>query len=142
MTNNRDADRIAALEAKIEKLEGALSAKEDKPEPKPAFVEKPYQRYDPTEGMCMPLSALHAMVEHPCNQVMGGVIRDRHAPTGRPGMIPSSQSSGSSGGAGGQVTPGYVHEIPHGPQPGIELIDRGVNAALPHGPEWGKGKKG
>jgi hypothetical protein len=35
---------------------------------------------------------------------------------------------------------GVAREIPFGPQPNIDLIDRGVNAALPHGPGWAKDK--
>jgi hypothetical protein len=68
-------------------------------------------------------------------------LRDARAPTGpsSQGAIPSSQqlSNVRTGGAGS----GWVDPRPLGPQPGIDLIDRGVNAALPHGPEWGKEKK-
>jgi hypothetical protein len=75
------------------------------------------------------------------DHIVRGVVNDRHAPTGpsSQGVIPSSQSVSNvhTGGRGS----GWSHEIPLGPQPGIDLIDRGVNAALPHGPEWGKEKK-
>jgi hypothetical protein len=131
MTKN-DEDELAALKARISELEAKVS-----PPPKKEFVPEPYQRYDPTEGMRMPPSALREMAQHPCNQVMRGVIQDRHAPTGRPGMIPSSGSGGPPS-SSKSSTPGWVDPRPLGPQPGIDLIDKGVNAALPHGPEWGK----
>jgi hypothetical protein len=137
-----DKDELAALKKRVEELE----AKAKPPEPAKPFVPAPYQRYDPTEGMRMPPSALREMVQHPCNQVMRGVILDRHAPTGRPGMIPSQQSSGGGGSGGpsaGDGT-GWANEVKIGVPGGArtqELIERQVNAALPHGPEWGK-KKG
>src|SRR5215469_18800475 len=91
MTNKSE---LAALRKRNEQLEKRIEQLEEKakppPEPKP-FIPEPYQRYDPTAGMSMPPSALREMAGHPCNQVMRGVIQDRHAPTGRPGMIPSSQ---------------------------------------------------
>ena len=70
------------------------------------------------------------------------IVHDNRAPTGpsAQGIIPSSQQM-SNVRAGGSTTPGYVDPRPLGPQPGIDLIDRGVNAALRHGPEWGKEKK-
>jgi hypothetical protein len=130
-----DKDDIAALRKRVEELE----AKAKPPEPEKPFVPAPYQRYDPTAGMSMPPSALREMAGHPCNQVMRGVIQDRHAPTGRPGMIPTQPATGESGGAAN--TSGWRDATPISPPPGIDLIDRAVNAALPHGPEWGKEKK-
>jgi hypothetical protein len=112
MTND---EKIAALTKRIEELE-AKSA----PPAKPAFVPPPYQRYDPTEGMRMPPSALQAMVGHPCNQVMAGVIQDRHAPNS-PGMIPASQQASAP--VPSSSTPGYVDPRPLGPQPGIFHVD-------------------
>jgi len=77
----KQADELAALKKEVAALKEALSGKADKPEPKKEFVPQPYERYDPTEGMRMPLSALQAMVQDPSNQVMPGVLQDRHAPT-------------------------------------------------------------
>ena len=96
-----DKDELASLRKRIEELE----AKSSPPAPAKPFVPKPYQRYDPTEGMRMPPSALQAMAGHPCNQVMPGVIQDRHAPTGRPGMIPTGDVRGSAGHGTGYVDP-------------------------------------
>jgi len=136
-----DKDRIAALErdnAELKNDLAELKAKVDPPKPKP-FKPEPYQQYDPTAGMCMPPSATQAMVAAEPRGFMAGVVRDnRNAPTSPTGMIPASQSGG--GVREKSSTPGYVDPRPLGPQPGIDLIDRGVNAALPHGPEWGKKK--
>jgi hypothetical protein len=131
MTKNDD-DELAALKARVEELE----RKAKPPEPEKPFVPAPYQRYDPTAGMSMPPSALRAMVAAEPRGFMAGVVHDNRAPTGRPGMIPQEQVSGPRASAGDGK--GWAREIPLGPQPGIDLIDRGVNAALPHGPEWGK----
>ena len=62
------------------------------------------------------------------------------------GTVQSPSMSGTAGQVtgvhlGGNApvnTSGYVDPRPLGPQPGIDLIDRAVNAALPHGPGWGK----
>ena len=112
MTDNKD-DELAALKKKLEELEAKVSP----PKPK-EFVPEPYQRYDPTEGMRMPPSALQAMAGHPCNQVMPGVIQDRHAPTGRPGMIPTGDVRGSAGHG-----TGYVDPRPLTNPPGTNWVD-------------------
>jgi hypothetical protein len=110
MTDNKD-DELAALKARVEELERAAKPTE----PEKPFVPAPYQRYDPTEGMSMPPSALREMAQHPCNQVMRGVIQDRHAPTGRLGMIPSSGSGGPPS-SSKSSTPGWIDPRPLGPQ--------------------------
>jgi hypothetical protein len=115
--NTDDKSELAALKKKVEELERKVSP----PEPKP-FTPAPYQRYDPTEGMRMPPSALAAMVNDPCNQVMRGVIQDRHAPTGRPGMIPTQPESGDVRPAAGDGK-GCVDPRPLGPPPGIGWVD-------------------
>jgi hypothetical protein len=47
---DKQVEEMAALRKRVEELE----AKANPPEPKP-FVPQPYQRYDPTAGMCMAL---------------------------------------------------------------------------------------
>jgi hypothetical protein len=87
MTNQ--TDEIAALKKEVEALKSALSGKEDKPQPKKEFKEQPYQRYDPTEGMSMPRSALEAMLSAEPRGFMKEVaLRDARAPQG-----PSSQGA-------------------------------------------------
>src|SRR6516225_6813289 len=110
-----DKDELASLRKRIEELE----AKSSPPAPAKPFVPKPFQRYDPTEGMRMPPSALQAMAGHPCNQVMRGVIQDRHAPTS-PGSIASGTGAPVPSSSS---TPGHVDPRPLGPQPGIEWVD-------------------
>jgi len=80
-------EELAALKKKVEELEAKLSP------PKP-FVPPPYERYDPTAGMCMPPSALRAMVAAEPRNFMRDVVRDNRAPSTPTGMIPRSQPSG------------------------------------------------
>jgi hypothetical protein len=56
-----------------------LKAKLDPPKP---FVPEPYQRYDPTEGMSMPPSALAAMVAAVPDRLIKDIVRDNQAPRG------------------------------------------------------------
>jgi hypothetical protein len=114
MTND---EKIAALEREVAELKAKVSPAPAKKE----FVPKPYQRYDPTEGMRMPPSALAEMAGHPCNQVMRDVIQDRHAPTSPGSMIPST------GGSAGDGT-GYVDPRPLSPPPGVAQADRLMDA--------------
>ena len=76
MTNKKQtADEIAALKKNVEELEAKLSP------PKP-FVPEPYQRYDPTAGMCMPPSALAAIVAAVPDRLIKEIVRDNQAPRG------------------------------------------------------------
>ena len=124
----KQKDEIAALRKRIEELE----AKAKPPEPEKPFVPQPYQRYDPTAGMCMPPSALAAMVAAVPDHVIREIaMRDNRAPTGRPGMIPTSQQS--TGGGGSANVPGsgtgWAHETPLGPPPGVAQADRLMDEA-------------
>jgi hypothetical protein len=113
-------DELAALKREVEELKAKLSP------PKP-FVPEPYQRYDPTAGMCMPPSALRAMVAAEPRGFMAGVVRDNRAPR-TPATLPSSQPTG--GGAAnvpGSGT-GWAHETPLGPPPGIRYVDAQLDA--------------
>jgi hypothetical protein len=117
-------EELAALRREVEELKAKLSP------PKP-FVPEPYQRYDPTEGMRMPPSALAAMVAAVPDRVIRDIaMRDNRAPTGRPGMIPTSQQSSGGGGSGnvpGSGT-GWAHETPIGPPPGLRYVDAQLDA--------------
>jgi len=131
MTNKKDElrklkARGAELEARIAKLEA-----DAKPEPPPKpFVPEPYQRYDPTANMCMPRSAMEAMVAAEPRGFMAGVVHDNRAPTGRPGAIPSStQVAGNRAPAnvpGGGT--GWVNPSPLSPPPGINYVDAQLDA--------------
>ena len=120
----KQSDELAALKKKVEELEAKLSP------PKP-FVSPPYERYDPTAGMCMPPSALRAMVAAEPKGFMAGVVRDnRGAPTGPTGAIPRSQQvtgAHPGGGVPGSGT-GWGHSTPLGPPPGVAQADRLMDA--------------
>jgi hypothetical protein len=116
MTDQKDD--IAALRKRIEELE----AKAKPPEAPKPFTPAPYQRYDPTEGMCMPPSALRAMIAAEPRGFMAGVIHDNRAPNS-PGMTPTSQSSGGPANVPGSGT-GWGHSTPLGPPPGVAQADR------------------
>jgi hypothetical protein len=112
-------DELAALKARVAELE----AKAKPPEP---FVPAPYQRYDPTEGMCMPPSALREMLAAEPRGFMKGVIGDNRAPQGRPGAIPSSQTVSNAPPAGGGS--GWVEPRPLSNPPGTNWVDAIVEA--------------
>ena len=116
-------DELAALKARVEELERANKP----PEP---FKPEPYEPIDWTARMSMPPSALAAMVNDPSNQVMRGVIQDRHAPTGRPGMIPATQGTADRAPANvpGSGT-GWGAATPLGPPPGVAQADRLMDEA-------------
>ena len=115
----KQTDEIAALKARVAVLERAGKP----PEP---FKPEPYQRYDPTAGMCMPPSALAAMVAAvPDHMLREIAMRDNRAPTGRPGMIPTNQQSSGGGGSANVLGSGtgWAHETPIDPPPGIHWVD-------------------
>jgi hypothetical protein len=99
-------EELAALKREVEELKARLSP------PKP-FVPKPHEPYDPTAGMCMPPSALRAMVAAEPRGFMQGVVRDNRAPTGPTGAIPRSQQQPTGGGpaTSGSGT-GWGHSTP------------------------------
>jgi hypothetical protein len=144
MTNDTDK-KIADLEREVE----ALKAAQPKPAKTWAEIEREnaehfdrmHQMRERQANSWMPPNAVQEMVAAEPRGFMAGVVHDNRAPTS-PGTIPRSEqpSNVRSSNVAGSGT-GWAHERPLGPQPGIDLIDRGVNAALPHGPEWGKGKK-
>jgi hypothetical protein len=121
MTNKRD-EEFAELRKRVAALERAATP----PEP---FKEVPYQKYDPTAGMCMPPSALRAMVEAVPENFMRDVVRDNRAPT-TPATIPQAQSTGGGGPANvsGSGT-GWGHSTPLGPPPGVAQADRLMDEA-------------
>ena len=121
MTNKRD-EEFAELRKRVAALERAATP----PEP---FKEVPYQKYDPTAGMCMPPSALRAMIAAEPRGFMAGVVRDnRGAPTGPTSAIPrSTDGGGGSANAPGSGT-GWAHETPIGPPPGLRYVDAQLDA--------------
>jgi hypothetical protein len=140
MTNK---DEIAALKKKVEELEAKFSPPQSTfvPESDAEHIDRMHRMRERQANSWMPPDAIREMVAaEPRGFMQGVALRDARAPQGPGTSIPSSQSV-SNVRTGGSATPGYVDPRPLGPQPGIDLIDRGVNAALPHGPAWGKEKK-
>jgi hypothetical protein len=120
MTNDANKE-IAALREEVAALKAALSGKEDKPPPKKEFVEQPYQRYDPTAGMCMPPSALQAMVAAEPRGFMSGVVRDNRAPNS-PSTIPRREQATGNVSAPSS-TPGWVAPTQLSNPPGTNWVD-------------------
>jgi hypothetical protein len=129
MTNaKKDAERLAQLEAEV----AALKAKVDPP--KSTFVEmsdaewrdKMHQAAERRANSWMPPNAVQAMANHPCNQVMGGVVNDRHAPN-TPGTLPRSQSVGNAQPV--ERGTGWSTPTPLRPPDGVAQADRLMDAA-------------
>ena len=113
-------DELAKLRREVEELKAKISPPKSEP-----FV--PPQRYDPTAGMCMPPSALREMVNAiPDHMIRDIAMRDNRAPTGRPGMIPSSQQPASSRPSGDGT--GWAREIPLGPSSHQRYVDTQLDA--------------
>jgi len=113
-------EELAALKREVEELKAKLAP------PKP-FVSEPYQRYDPTAGMCMPPSALAAMVAATPANFMRDVVRDNRAPSTPTGTIPRSTGGSGPANVPGSGT-GWAHETPIGPPPGLRYIDAQLDA--------------
>jgi hypothetical protein len=144
-----DKSEIAALRREVAELKAA------QPKPEPDWKERErgdaewrdqmHQLAEKRMANATPPSVRQYFANQDDRLVKEIALRDARAPTGpsSQGVIPSTQQlSNVHTGGSASPTPGYVEPRPLGPQPGIDLIDRAVNAALPHGPEWGKGKKG
>jgi len=118
MTNEEE---LAQLKARITELEARA-----KPPPPAPPAPKGYQRWDPTEGMSMPASALQEMAQAiPDSMVRDIAMRDGRAPAGpsSQGVIPSSQGL-SNVRTGGGGSSGWAREIPLSPPPGVNILDR------------------
>jgi len=132
-------EELASLRKRVEELEAKTKPPEKKPEFVPKtdaeWIDEMHQMRERRMSMATPPSVVRDLTVIP-DHIVKGIVQDRHAPTSATGMIPRSQSSGGPGPSAGSG--GYVDPRPLSPPPGIDLIDRAVNAALPHGPEWGK----
>jgi hypothetical protein len=118
---NKQAEEIAALKAEV----AALKAKVDPP--KSEFKPQPYQQYDPTANMCMPMSTMMEMARVVPTGMLRDIVHDNRAPTGRPGMIPEQPSNVRGDNVAGSGS-GWAHETPLGPPPGIQWVDRQLDA--------------
>ena len=133
----KQSDELAALRKRVEELERAAKPPENStfvPMSDAEWRDQMHQLAEKRMSIAHPPSMVrdwNVLDENLCK----GVREDRHAPTSATGMISQRAETGSK-----SSTPGYVDPRPLSPPPGIDLIDRAVNAALPHGPEWGKNK--
>jgi hypothetical protein len=126
--NQADVDRWKGKTmSEIEDLKKELKALKDQINPPPR---EPFHmpRFDPTEGMSMPRSAMQAMVD-----ASSSYMADLRADARKPNPVTASQSplsSSSSSQPTSQVQrgTGYRDAVPLGPPPGIEHCDRLVDA--------------
>jgi hypothetical protein len=145
MSDDNKDDELTSLKARISELEAKVSP------PKSDFVplsdaewrDRMHALAERRMAMATPPSVVREFAVLDDRLVKEIALRDARAPTGRPGMIPTDGSVGGRPSSGDGS--GWAKEIPIDVPGGTrtqELIERQVNAALPHGPEWGKGKKG
>jgi hypothetical protein len=131
-------DELSALKARIDQLERAAKPAEpvDWQKRIAEHQDEVHQMREGRMSMAMPPSVVREMTVLDDRMVKEITLRDARAPN-NPAMIPQSQQP-SRRDPVKSSTPGYSDPRKLGPQPGIDLIDRAVNAALPHGREWGK----
>src|SRR6516164_9097951 len=96
-------EEIADLKRQLAEVKDAMRAAQPKPKPTAEEEERAVREHmsrvhamrERQANAWMPPSAVHEMANHPCNQVMGGVVRDRHAPN-TAAMIPSSSQQSTA----------------------------------------------
>src|SRR6516164_9885809 len=128
---NKQADELAALKKKVEELEAKVDP------PKSTFVpmsdeewrDQMHQAAERRMSMAMPPSVHQYFADGVTAADCADLRQQARRPSGRPGMIPDQPTSGGSGDAPGNKS-GWRDATPIGPPPGIDLIDRAVNAAL------------
>jgi hypothetical protein len=136
--------KSAAQDAKIAELEAKVNP------PKSTFVPMTdaehrdwvYQMQERRMSMAMPPSVHQYFADGVTAADCADLRQQARRPTGRPGMIPNQPTATPAKSAGDGT--GWQNPIPIGVPGGTrtqELIERQVNAALPHGPEWGKKPK-
>jgi hypothetical protein len=139
------ADKIAALEREVAELKAAQPkpqpSREDQERATAKWIDEMHQMREGRMRFATPPEVVRDLTVLDDRMVKEIALRDARAPTGRPGAIPTEPGGGPPS-SSKSSTPGWIDPRPLGPQPGIDLIDKGVNAALPHGPEWGKGRGG
>jgi hypothetical protein len=122
-------EEIAALRKELDELKAKVSPPKSTfvPMSDAEWIDRMHQAAERRANSWMPPSTIQEMAQHQCNQVMGGVINDRHAPN-NPSMIPPSATSGASPRSAGSGT-GYVDPRPLRPPDGVAQADRLMDAA-------------
>jgi hypothetical protein len=142
------ADKIAALEKEV----AALKAKSTPTPTDPRetersiaeHIDRMHQMREGRMSFATPPSVAQYFSDGVTPADCADIRQQAHRPTGRPGMVPDSNVRGAGARASAGDGTGWAREVPIGVPGGTrthELIERAVNAALPHGPEWGKEKK-
>jgi hypothetical protein len=125
MANKKDEN--AELRARIEALEAAqpkpAPSHEDQARADAEWRDKMHQAAERRANTWMHPNAVQDLVAAEPKGFMAGVVHDNRAPSGRPGMIPSSQSSGSPARSAGDGT-GWVALTPLSPPPGVAQADK------------------
>src|SRR6266436_1079827 len=117
--------RIAALEAELKEAK-AKEAKAAEP-PKPR---QPWPKYDPTEGMMMPASAVKPMADLiPTPKPSPGFNAHSWAQTkpGVPGGFGEPPKTGTAKGV--KRGSGWVEPTPLSPVPGLKYVDQQIDVA-------------
>ena len=115
-------EKLEALRIKVEQQEAELKKLRDQINPPKS---EPYvmPRFDPTEGMSMPRSAMQAMID-----ASSSYMADLRADARRPNPVTEASSSTVRGTPTAQSQPqrgtGWRDEIPLSSPPGVELADR------------------
>jgi hypothetical protein len=127
MTDNKSADRLAALEAEV----AALKAAQPKPEPtweereaaSAKFRDEMHQMREGRMNFATPPSVVRDMAGGVTDADCADIKRASHRPQGpsSAGAIPSSQQVSNVRGAGGPA--GWQHEIPLSNPPGTNWVD-------------------
>jgi hypothetical protein len=129
MTDNKSD--LARAQLKAELIEEIKRELEPKPEKTWAEIERENaEHFDRVHAMrerqanaWSHPSAVQEMAQHPCNQVMRGVIQDRHAPTSPSMAGTSGQATHVHLGGGASSTPGWSDPTPLRPPEGIQWVD-------------------
>src|SRR5262245_60420960 len=110
-----EATELEALKKRVEELEKAAK-------PAEPFVPMPPFKFDPTEGMSMPRSAMMEMAKAIPESVMRGIVADARRPNPANPPTPSQPTTQVQRGSG------CIDERPLEPPPGISHIDAMVKA--------------
>jgi hypothetical protein len=145
-------EEIADLKRQLAEVKDAMRAAQPKPKPSreeeeratAEWRDKMHQAAERRANSWTPPSVHQYFADGVTAADCADLRQQAHRPIGRPGMIPEQPTSGGSPRPTAGDGTGWIDPVPVGVAGGTrtqELIERMTNAALPHGPEWGKGKK-
>jgi len=130
-----EKEEIAALRAKVEELEAKVSPPKSTfvPMSDAEWIDRMHQMRERRMSLATPPSVRQYFADGVTAADCADINRAAHAPQGpsSQGAIPSSQQASNVHTGGSVSGTGWVDPRPLGPQPGIDLIDRAVNAQSP-----------